>query len=76
MEDMDQFVRVRRTGGLREKGQDTYPRMVRMILINRSGPQSAMRKTPTGGTGWCATRSARDFFHNERVRKGEAYSGS
>lgn len=28
------------------------PSNVRQTLIKRSAPQPAMRKTPTGGTGW------------------------
>lgn len=31
--------------------EDMYPRIVRRMLMSRSAPQPAMRKTPTGGTG-------------------------
>lgn len=39
--------------GWREVGGEeaTYPRHVRQMLMRRSAPQPAMRKTPTGGTG-------------------------
>ena len=29
---------------------EVYPRQVRQMLMRRSAPQPAMRKTPTGGT--------------------------
>lgn len=31
--------------------EETYPRIVRQMLMSRSGPQPATRKTPRGGTG-------------------------
>ena len=31
----------------------TYPRIVKRMLISRSAPQPATRKTPTGGTKGC-----------------------
>ena len=50
----------RERGGGRGEGEEgagagagldlTYPRMVRQMLMRRSAPQPAMRKTPRGGT--------------------------
>lgn len=40
-------------GKLGSRGEErTYPRRVRQILMRKSAPQPAMRKTPRGGTGW------------------------
>ena len=36
--------------GRGREGRDAYPRMVRQMLMRRSAPQPAMRKTPRGGT--------------------------
>lgn len=35
----------------REPRDGSYPRSVRQMLMRRSAPQPAMRKTPRGGTG-------------------------
>ena len=34
-------------------GRGTYPRIVRRMLMSKSAPQPATRKTPTGGTTVC-----------------------
>lgn len=43
-------VRRRNWGAGEERGR-AYPRMVSKMLMRRSGPQPATRKTPMGGTG-------------------------
>ncbi len=62
--------------GLREEGwEKAYPRQVRQMLMRRSAPQPAMRKTPRGGTGeedgvsvWWMLRTQRRESHG---RQGE-----
>ena len=39
-------------------GEKAYPRTVRQMLMRRSAPQPAMRKTPTGGTAGIGEESA------------------
>lgn len=38
-------------GGREEEEGCAYPRIVRQMLMRRSAPQSAIMKTPSGGTG-------------------------
>ena len=56
-------------------GGDAYPRTVRQMLMRRSAPQPAMRKTPRGGTAGIGVDSVLGIVRLGvgRVEKESAY---